>query len=131
MTRFRQVMREVADRGDDQLEMTRAALEARAGQLRSRLEQCQGELDGCRSRADSADYQVDCSRYAQAVTEVTERLERVRRWQQLIDREAGEFGGTAGRFRDLLEADLPRAEGHLLAMVASLEAARRVGGHGS
>lgn len=132
MTRFRQVMREVADRGDDQVEVTRASLAARAGLLRSRLEQCQAELDACRSRADGGeDHPADCSGYVQAVAETAERLDRVRHWQHRIDQEASEFHGTAGRFRDLLETDLPRTEGHLRAMVASLQAARRVGGAGS
>jgi hypothetical protein len=47
-------------------------------------------------------------------------------WQQRIDAEASEFGGTASRFGDLLENDLPRTEEHLLALIRSLEAARRV-----
>jgi hypothetical protein len=156
MTRFRQVMREVAERGDDQIEITRASLEARAGLLRARLEQCQAELDACRARAaegsygssgssgasrsdrhgygesydSGAEYRVDCSGYVQAVAEVTERLEHVRRWQQQIDQEASEFRGVSGRFRDLLETDLPRTEGHLVALIGSLQAARRVPGHG-
>jgi hypothetical protein len=134
MSRFRQVMREVADRGDDQVEMARASLEARAGHYRSRLEQCQAEFDACRSGGDGglADgYRADCSGYARAVAEATERLERIRGWQQRIDQEASEFLGTAGRFRDLLETDLPRTEEHLLAVIASLQAARRVPVNGS
>lgn len=152
MTRFRQVMREVADRGDDQIEITRASLEARAGLLRARLEQCQAELDACRARAASGqygesggyggaggyggsggaveDYHVDCSGYDRAVTEVTERLERVRQWQRRIDQEAGEFHATADRFRDLLETDVPRTEGYLVALIGSLQAARQVPGQG-
>jgi hypothetical protein len=142
-------MREVADRGDDQVEMARASLEARAGHYRSRLEQCQAELDACRSMGDGgygrsegygrsdgyagpADgYRADCSGYARAVAEAAERLERIRSWQQRIDQEASEFLGTAGRFRDLLETDLPRTEEHLLAVIASLQAARRVPVNGS
>ena len=54
------------------------------------------------------------------------RLEHVRRWQQRVDTEASEFGGTASAFLDLLENDVPRAESQLLALIASLEAARRV-----
>ena len=46
--------------------------------------------------------------------------------EQRIDAEAGEFSGIAGRFADLLENDLPRMEEHLVAIIASLEAARRV-----
>jgi hypothetical protein len=133
LSRFRQVMREVADRGDDQIELARASLEARAGHYRSRLEQCQAELDACRSRSGSADdgYRADCSGYARAVAEAAERLERIRSWQQRIDQEASQFLGTAGRFRDLLETDLPRTEEHLLAVIASLQAARRVPVSGS
>jgi hypothetical protein len=142
LSRFRQVMREVADRGDDQVEMARASLEARAGHYRSRLEQCQAELDACRSagnggyggpadgyRADG--HRADCSGYARAVAEAAERLERIRTWQQRIDQETSEFLGTAGRFRDLLETDLPRTEEHLVAVIASLQAARRVPVNGS
>ncbi len=121
LTRFRQVLREVADRGEDQIEATRASLEARAGHYRFRLEQCQAELDACR-----VDDLADCSGYAQAVAQAAERLERVRYWQMQVDQEASEFRGTAGRFRDLLETGLPRTEQHLLAVVASLQAARRV-----
>jgi hypothetical protein len=138
VTRFRQVMREVADRGDDQVEMTRASLEARAGHWRSRLEQCQAELDACRFRAAEGDREhggaapaEDCSGYARAVAEAAERLERVRGWQQRIDQQASEFLGSAGRFRDLLETGLPRTEEHLLAAIASLLAARRVPVSGS
>jgi uncharacterized protein YukE len=134
LSRYRQVMREVADRGDDQIELARASLEARAGHYRSRLEQCQAELDACRSRTagEPADgYRADCSGYARAVAEAAERLEHIRSWQQRIDQEAGAFGGTAGRFRDLLETDLPRAQEHLLRLIASLQAARRVPVNGS
>ena len=124
VTRFRQVMREVADRGDDQVEMTRASLEARAGHWRSRLEQCQAELDAC--RAGDGEEAADCSAYARAVELTSERLEHVRRWQQRVDLEAAEFGGPASAYLDLLEVDLPRAESQLLAIITSLEAARRI-----
>jgi hypothetical protein len=128
VSRFRQVMRETADRGDDRVEMTRASLEARAGHWRARLEQSQAELDACRYQAAGAPEacQADCSGYARAVAEATERLERIRGWQQLIDQQASEFTGTAGRFRDMLDTDVPRTEQHLLAAIASLQAARRV-----
>jgi len=66
-----------------------------------------------------------------AVEQDVERLEHIRRWQQRIDAEAGEFAGTAGRFLDLLQNDLPRAEQRLLEAIASLEAARRVQASGS
>jgi hypothetical protein len=69
---------------------------------------------------------VDCSGYARAVAQATERLEQIRLWQQRIDAEASEFSGVAGRFAAVLADDLPRMEEHLAAMIASLEAARRV-----
>ena len=69
---------------------------------------------------------MDCSGYARAVQQDSERLEQIRLWQQRIDAEAGEFSGIAGPFADLLENDLPRMEEHLVAIIASLEAARRV-----
>ena len=59
-------------------------------------------------------------------TEATQRLEQVRHWQWRVDQEASEFRGTASRFRDLLENEMPRLEEHLAAIIASLEAARRV-----
>ena len=59
---------------------------------------------------------MDCSGYARAVEQCGERLEQIRRWQQRIDAEASEFQGTASRFGDLLENDLPRTEEHLLAL---------------
>jgi hypothetical protein len=60
------------------------------------------------------------------VAQATERLEQIQRWQQRIDAEAGEFSGVAGRFAAMLADDLPRMEEYLAAMIASLEAARRV-----
>ena len=69
---------------------------------------------------------MDCSGYARAVEQCGERLEVIRRWQQRIDAEASEFRGIAGRFADLLENELPQMEEHLAAIIASLEAARRV-----
>ena len=129
---YRHAQRDVAARGEDQLRATRASLEAKAGRCRAQLELSQAELGGCQDRAaraaadDTADGTVDCSGYAQAVEQSAERLEHIRRWQQRIDAEASEFQGVAGRFADLLEDELPRLEGHLAAIIASLEAARRV-----
>ena len=129
---YRHAQREVAARGEDQLRVTRASLEAKAGRFRAQLELSQAELDACQDRAaraaadDTADGTVDCSGYARAVEQSAERLEHIRRWQQRIDAEASEFGGIAGRFADLLENELPRLEEHLAAIIASLEAARRV-----
>ena len=126
LVRYRHAQREVANRGEDQIRVARATLEARAGHWRSQLELRQAEFGACQDRAARAADPVDCSAYARAVGQSLERLEHVRRWQQRIDAEASEFAGTASRFLDLLENDLPRTEEHLLAAIRSLEAARRV-----
>jgi hypothetical protein len=129
LVRYRHAQRDVAARGEDQVRAIRASLEEKASQLQAQLELCQGEYAGCRERAAQAgpeDLPVDCSGYAQAVAQATERLEQIWRWQQRIDAEASEFSGVAGRFAALLADDLPRMEAHLTAMIASLEAARRV-----
>jgi hypothetical protein len=120
LVRFRYAQRGVAERGAGEIELTRASLAAKASLWQARLEQHQAELAACRSGGG------DCSAYAWAVEQAAERLEQVRRWQQRVDTEAGEFGGTASAFLDLLDSDLPRAESQLLASIASLEAARRV-----
>ena len=124
LVRFRYAQRGVAERGRDEIEATRASLAAKASRWQARLEQCQAELDAC--RAGDGEEAADCSAYARAVEQTGKRLEHVRRWQQRVDIEAGEFGGTAGAYLDLLEVDLPRAESWLLAIITSLEAARRV-----
>ena len=124
LVRFRYAQRGVAERGGDEIEMTRASLAAKASRCQARLEQCQAELDACRA-ADGAEA-ADCSAYARAVEQTGERLEHIRRWQQRVDAEASEFGGTASAYLDLLEVDLPRAESRLLAAITSLEAARRI-----
>jgi len=139
LVRYRHAQREVAGRGEEEIRLVRASLEAKASRWRAQLAQCQAELAACQERAAQAaadgpaadgpaagDGQADCSGYARAAEQAGERLEQVRRWQQRIDAEASEFQGTAGRFADLLENDLPRTEEHLLAIVRSLEAARRV-----
>ena len=132
LTRFRYAQREVADRGGDAIEATRASLEAQASRWRARLEQGRAELAACRDRAAAADDdQVDCSGYARAVSEADERLEYIRHWQQRIDQQVIEFAGAASRFKNLLETDLPRAEEQLAAIIASLHAARRVQPPGS
>jgi hypothetical protein len=51
-------------------------------------------------------------------------LEGIRRWQQRVEEESSAYHGGAGRFRDLLDIDLPRAEDQLLTLIASLEACR-------
>ena len=124
LVRFRYAQRSVAERGRSEIELSRASLAAKAGRWQARLEQCQAELDAC--RAGEGEATADCSVYARAVEQTSERLEHIRRWQQRVDAEASEFGGVASRFADLLESELPRAEEHLAAIIASLEAARRV-----
>jgi len=124
LVRFRYAQRGVAERGRDEIEVSRASLAAKAGRWQARLEQCQAELDAC--RAGEGEATADCSVYARAVEQTSERLEHVRRWQQRVDAGAGEFGGTASAYLDLLEVDLPRAESQLLAIITSLEAARRI-----
>jgi hypothetical protein len=135
LARFRYAQRDMVNQGDDRIEVTRASLEAKAGRWQSRLEQGRAELDACRYQAAQAavgeDHPVDCSGYASAVSEAEEKLERIRRWQYRIDQEASEFGSVAIGFRNLLENDLPRTEDHLLALIASLEGARRVQAPGS
>jgi hypothetical protein len=132
LTRFRYAQREVAERGGDAIEATRASLEAKASRWRARLEQGRAELAACQDRAAAAaDAPVDCSGYARAVSEAGERLEHIRLWQQRIDQQVIEFAGAAGRFQNLLETDLPRAEEQLAAIIASLHAARRVQPSGS
>jgi hypothetical protein len=125
LVRFRYAQRGVAERADDAIEMTRASLAAKASHWQARLEQDQAALEACRAQGVPGDG-ADCSAYARAVELSGERLEHIRRWQQRVDQDASEFRGTAGGFRDLLEVDLPRAEGRLLASITSLEAARRV-----
>ena len=129
LVRYRHAQRDVTARGEDQVRATRASLEEKASQLRAQLELSQGEYAGCRERAAQAgpdDLPVDCSGYARAVEQATERIEQIQLWQQRIDAEASEFSGVAGRFAALLADDLPRMEEHLAAMIASLEAARRI-----
>ena len=132
LTRFRYAQREAADRGGDAIEATRASLEAKASLWRARLEQGRAELAACRDRAAAEqDTPVDCSGYARAITEAGERLEHIRLWQQRIDEQAIEFHGVAGRYKNLLETDLPRTEEQLAGIIASLQAARRVQPSGS
>jgi hypothetical protein len=150
LVRFGYAQRAVAERADDAIEVTRASLEAKASRWQARLEQDRAALEACRAAAGQSDAGpsaagpsdagpsaagrsaaggdgvADCSAYARAVEQTAERLEHVRRWQQRVDQDASEFRGTASGFRDLLEVDLPRAEGQLLASITGLEAARRV-----
>ena len=144
LARFRYDQRDSAGRGEGEIEVARGELEARASSARAWLEQCRAELEAClqassaatdgsapsASSASSASSD-DCSGLARAVAEAEERLEHVRRWQQRVEQEASLFYGAAMRFRDRLENDLPRTEDHLLDMITSLEAARRVQAAGS
>ncbi len=139
LVRYRHAQREVAGRGEEEIKVVRASLEAKASRWRGEIEQRRAEFGACQERAAQAaadgpaagDAPVDCSGYARAVEQCGERLEQIRRWQQRIDAEASEFASAASRFGDLLENDLPRTEEHLLALIRSLEAARRVQAQGS
>jgi len=124
LVRFRYAQRAVAERGNDQVEMTRVSLAAKASRWQARLERERAELDAC--RAGGGQVAADCSPYARAVEQTGERLEHIRRWQQRVDEEACVFRVSASAFWDVLETGLPRAEATLLAAIASLEAARRV-----
>jgi hypothetical protein len=129
LARYRHAQRDVAARAQDQVRATRASLGEKASQLRAQVELAQGEYAACRERAaqaDPEDLPVDCSGYARAVEQVTERLERIQLWQQRVEAEASEFSGIAGRFSALLADDLPRMEEQLAALISRLEAARRL-----
>jgi hypothetical protein len=129
LTEFRHAQREVAERGDHEIEVTRASLEAKAGHWRSQLARREADLATCQRAAAAsaaAGRPADCSAEASAVREAQERLDHIRRWQQRVEEEASTFRGPAGRFRDLLELDLPRTENHLLAIINGLQAARGI-----
>ena len=130
LVRFRYAQREVADRGGDQIELTRASLADKASHWQARLEQDRSELEACRA-GGGEEAAPDCSAYARAVEQTGERLEHIRHWQQRVEVEADEFRGAASVFGDLLDNGLPRAESQLLALIRSLEAARRVQASGS
>ena len=51
LVRFRYAQRAVAERGDDEIEMTRASLAAKASHWQAQLEQRQADLDACRARS--------------------------------------------------------------------------------
>ena len=120
LVRFRHVQRSVAERGDSEIELSRASLAAKASSWQLRLEQSQAELDACRAGRGA-----DCSGYARAVEQAAAQLEHIQGWQQRVDEAAAEFRGPAGAFADMMQNDLPRTESHLLALIAGLEAARR------
>ena len=129
LARFRYAQRDGADRGDYEIEKTRASLEAKAARWRSILERNQADLDRCRARAAAAAREggyVDCSGFARAVAEAEERLANIRRWEQRVEQEASAFRGTAHRFRTLIEVDVPRTDAHLLEIIDGLAAAREI-----
>lgn len=129
LTEFRHAEREVVERGDHEIEVTRASLEAKAGHWRSQLARREAAFAACQRAAAVeavAGRPADCSAEAAAVREAQERLDYIRRWQQRVEEEASTFRGTADRFRDLLDLDLPRTENHLLAIITGLQAARGI-----
>jgi hypothetical protein len=129
LTRYRHAQREVVERGDYEIAAARASLEEKAGQWRSLLADRRAELAACQ-RAAAMDTEPgghpDCSAQAAAVREAQERLDSISRWQQQVEDGASAFLGPAGRFRNLLDVDLPRTENHLLAIANGLAAARGV-----
>ena len=129
LTRYRHGQREVAERGDYQIAATRASLEEKASQWRSLLARRQADLAACQRAAamdaDGAGH-AGCHAEAAAVRQAEERLESIRRGQQLLEDGASAFQGPSSRFRSVLDVDLPRTEQHLLAIIDGLEAARGV-----
>lgn len=129
LARFRYVQRDVADRGDYEIEKTRASLEAKAARWRSILERSQADLDRCLDAAAAAARDggyVDCSGFARAVAEAEDRLANIRRWELRVEQEASAFRATASRFRTVIEVDLPHADAHLQGIIEGLEAAREI-----
>jgi hypothetical protein len=143
LVRYRYVQRDVAERGNKEIETTQASLAAKAKRWQSNLQRRRAELDACLRAAayaagGGAPYArggapharggsgPDCSRLASAVREAEERLRHIHDWQRRVDQEANTFRGTANRFRNLIENDVPRAERHLLAVINGLEAARGI-----
>lgn len=118
LVRYRYGQRGAVDRDGDRIETARAALAEKADRWRAELDRCRAEYEDCRQRDD------DCSRLAQAVAEAGQRLERIRIWQSRVEEEAIVFHDVRGRFRDLLDYDLPRSESHLTTLITRLEAAR-------
>lgn len=130
LARFRYVQRDVADRGDYEIEKTRASLEAKAARWRSILERNQADLDRCLDAAADAVARggghVDCSGFARAVAEAEDRLANIRRWELRVEQEASAFRATASRFRTVIEVDLPHTDAHLQGIIEGLEAAREI-----
>lgn len=145
LSRYRYAQRDVAARGNREIEKTRASLEAKARRWQANLRQRQAALDACLSAAARASggpghglppgfpgsarrggggFAVDCSAQARAVREAEERLQHIRGWQRKVETEASAFRDAVSRFCDVVETDVPRAESHLLSIVSGLQAAR-------
>jgi hypothetical protein len=134
LARFRYAQRGVAEQGVHQIAVTRASLEEKASRWRSLLARRQADLAACQqaaAREAEAGGHADCSAEASAVREAQERLEHIGRWQQRVEDEASAFLGSASRFRNLLDLDLPRTENHLLAIINGLEDTRGIRAAGS
>ena len=129
LARFRYIQRDVADRGEHEIEATRASLEDKADRWQSRLEQRRADLDECLYQAAAAradGYYVDCSGYFRAAKEAEERLSHVRHWQHRVEQEASTFAAASGRFRNVLDGDVPRMDSRLLGIITRLETAQSV-----
>jgi hypothetical protein len=129
LARFRYEQRDVADRGNYEIDKTRASLADKAERWRTILEQRESDLERCQYHAAAAAEEggyVDCSGFARAVAEAQERLENTRRWQHRVEEEAAAFRGTANRFKTLVEVDVPHADAHLLGVIEGLQAARDI-----
>lgn len=143
LIRFRLEQRDVIARGDQEIEKTRASLEAKARRWQAELERRKAALAACRRAAPAAagggpygrggppgyacgGYAPDCSGLARDVAEAHEQLKHIRGWQRKVDREADAFRGAARRFRAQIENETARAEAHLLAIVNGLQATRGI-----
>jgi hypothetical protein len=80
------------------------------------VERVNAEIEVTRARLEAA----------ARLSDSEEETELARLSVYRIEAQASEFRVAAGRFRDLLEADVPRAEHELLGAIASLTRARGV-----
>lgn len=150
LARYRLEQRDAAARGDQEIEKTRASLEAKTRRWQARLEQRRAALARChRAQAAAAaggrppvpglpgfggggpGYGPDCSGLAREVAEAEERLKHVRSWQRRVNQEADAFRRTASRFQHLIDYEVPRAEGRVRDIITGLEAIRRTRVSGS
>lgn len=146
LARYRLEQQDAAARGNQEIEKTRASLEAKARRWQARLEQRRAALARCHQAQAAAaarggppvpglpgfsrgalgyGYGPDCSGLTRDVEEAEERLEHVRDWQRRVDQEADAFRGIASRFQHLIDYDVPRAEGRMRDIITGLEAIRR------